>query len=220
MPPLWRRNGFWPRYVGLYTLITLVAFSAIRYKTPWNLLPFYAGAVLMAGYGTAALLGGIPSRLARGLVAAALLLAVSHLAVQNWRANFRYPADPRNPYVYAHTVPDFLRLSQRVTDIASLHPDRSGMLVKVIAGPYEQWPIPWYLRGMTRVGYWLSATDAGRFDDAPIVVAAQDQAGVVAAALGDRYVEEYYGLRPDVILTVFIERESWDRLVASRSRQD
>ena len=37
------------------------------------------------------------------------------------------------------------------------------MLVKVIAGPYEQWPLPWYLRGMTRVGYW-SARRGGRDD--------------------------------------------------------
>jgi uncharacterized protein (TIGR03663 family) len=214
------RNGFWPRYVGLYTVVTLAAFSAIRYKTPWNVLPFYAGAVIMAGYGTAALLGGMRSRLARGFVAAALLLAVSQLAVQNWRANFRYPADPRNPYVYAQTVPDFLRLSKRVTDIASLHPDRSGMLVKVVAGPYEQWPIPWYLRGMTRVGYWPSATKAGRVDDAPIVVAGQDQADAVGAALGDRYVQEFYGLRPEVVLSVFIERASWDRFIASRLPQD
>ncbi|MFO7695031.1 MAG: TIGR03663 family protein [Vicinamibacterales bacterium] len=210
------RNGFWPRYVGLHTLITLVAFSAIRYKTPWNLVPFYAGAVLMAGYGTAAMLGALRSRLGRGLVAGALLAAVVHLAVQDWRANFRYPADPRNPYVYAHTVPDFLRLAERVTDIAALHPDRSGMLVKVFAGPYEQWPIPWYLRGMTRVGYWPSAADAGRFDDAPVVIAAQDQADTVGAALGDRYVQESYGLRPEVLLNLFIERESWDRLMAAR----
>ena len=211
------RNGFWPRYVGLYTVIACAAFSAIPYKTPWNLLPFYAGAVLMAGYGAAALLGGLASRLARAMVAAALLIAVSHLAVQDWRANFRYPADSRNPYVYAQTVPDFLRLSQRVTDVAAVHPDRTGMLVKVVAGPYEQWPIPWYLRGMTHVGYWVSAADAGRVDDAPVVIAAQDQAGAISTALGDRYVQEFYGLRPDVVLTVFIERATWDRLIASRS---
>ena len=214
------RTAFWPRYVGLYTLIACAAFSVIRYKTPWNLLPFYVGAVIMAGYGTAALLGGIASRLARALVAAALLLAVSHLAVQDWRANFRYPADPRNPYVYAQTVPDFLGLARRVTDVAALHPDRTGMLVKVVAGPYEQWPIPWYLRGMTRVGYWVTAADAGRVDDAPVVIAAQDPAEAIGAALGDRYVQEFYGLRPDVILTVFIERASWDRLIESRSGQD
>ena len=43
-----RATGFWPRYVGAYTVITALVFSALRYKTPWNLLPFYAGAVLMA----------------------------------------------------------------------------------------------------------------------------------------------------------------------------
>jgi predicted membrane-bound mannosyltransferase len=209
--------GLWPRYLGWYTVISCVIFSAIRYKTPWNLLPFYAGAVAMAGYGTAVLLRGPSSRAGRAVVAAAVLAAVSHLALQDWRANFRYAADPRNPYVYAHTVPDFLGLVARVTDIAALHPDRAGMLVKVLAGPYEQWPLPWYLRGLTRVGYWVSAADAGRVDDAPVVIAAGDQADAVAAALRDRYVEEHYGLRPDVILTVFIERTSWDRFLASRS---
>jgi uncharacterized protein (TIGR03663 family) len=209
--------GLWPRYLGWYTVISCVIFSAIRYKTPWNLLPFYAGAVAMAGYGTAVLLRGPSSRAGRAVVAAAVLAAVSHLALQDWRANFRYAADPRNPYVYAHTVPDFLGLVARVTDIAALHPDRAGMLVKVLAGPYEQWPLPWYLRGLTRVGYWVSAADAGRVDDAPVVIAAGDQADAVAAALGDRYVQEHYGLRPDVILTVFIERTSWDRFLASRS---
>ncbi len=33
-----RAGGFWPRYLCLYSAITLVAFSAVRYKTPWNLL--------------------------------------------------------------------------------------------------------------------------------------------------------------------------------------
>jgi hypothetical protein len=210
------RAGFWPRYVGLYALIACAAFSAIPYKTPWNLLPFYAGVVAMAGYGSAALLGSLASGPARVLAAAALALAVAHLTLQDWRANFRYPADPRNPYVYAQTVPDFVRLARRVRAVAALDPAGTAMLVKVIAGPYEQWPTPWYLRTMTRVGYWVSAAGAGPLDDAPVVIAAQDQADAVAAELGDRYVQEYYGLRPDVVLTLFIERRSWDRFIASQ----
>jgi predicted membrane-bound mannosyltransferase len=103
-----------------------------------------------------------------------------------------------------------------VTDIAAIHPDRSAMMVKVIAGPYEQWPTPWYLRGMSRVGYWPTAADAGPAEGAPVVIAAQDQAGAVGAELGDRYVQEFYGLRPGVILSVFIERASWDRFIAAR----
>jgi predicted membrane-bound mannosyltransferase len=156
------------------------------------------------------------SRPARALLAAGLVAALSHLGVQNWRANFRYPADPRNPYVYAQTVPDFLRMIRRIADVSAVHPDGARMLVKVIAGPYEQWPAPWYLRHMSRVGYWVSAAAAGRVDDATVVIAASDQADAVGAALGDRYVQEYYGLRPDVVLTLFIERGAWDRFIASR----
>ena len=31
------------------------------------------------------------------------------------------------------------------------------MQVSVIAQPYEQWPLPWYLRTMPNVGYWTPA---------------------------------------------------------------
>jgi len=210
-------TGFWPRYVALYSLVAFVAFSAVRYKTPWNAVPFHVGFVLMAGVGTAAVLGSVTSRAWKAVAALALAAAVTQLGVQSWRASFRYSADPRNPYVYAHTVPDFLRLVQRVTDVAALHPDRQAMPVKVVAGPYEQWPLPWSLRGMTRVGYWTQAADAAPLADAPVVVASQEQADAVASALGDGYVQEFYGLRPDVVLTLFIERESWDRFLASRA---
>ena len=45
----------------------------------------------------------------------------------------------------------------------------------------------------------------------PFIIAGPDVADGVAATLGDRYVSEYYGLRPGVLLTVFIERGLWDR---------
>jgi len=209
------RAGFWPRYVFLYSAITVVAFSVVPYKTPWNLLPFYGGFIVLAGVGAAGLVGMTRSRVARVVLLAALLAACCHLGLQNWRANFRYPADPRNPYAYAQTSPDFLRLVARVADVSAVHPDRAGMLVAVIAGPYEQWPLPWYLRRMTRVGYWQSAAAAGPLAGAPFIIASPDYAAGLDTALGDRYVSEFYGLRPGVILTVFIERGLWDRFIDS-----
>ena len=208
--------GFWPRYVALYSVIAAVAFSAVRYKTPWNALPFYAGFVVVAGCGAAAIIDRMRSRLGKGIVLVVLLAAAGQLGMQNWRANVRYAADPRNPFVYAQTSTDFLRMVARINSLAALHPDRARMLVKVVAGPYEQWPLPWYLRRMTRVGYWPRAEDAGRLDDAAVVVASQENASAVESALGDRYVSEFYGLRPDVILTISIERGLWERLLASR----
>lgn len=211
-----RQAGFWPRYVAVFSAISAVAFAAIPYKTPWNLLPFYVGVVLMAGCGAAALVRGTASRAGQGLLLAALAAGALHLGVQNWRANFRYAADTRNPYAYAQTSPDFLRLVQRVNEVSALHQDRERMLVTVLAGPYEQWPLPWYLRRMTNVGYWATPVDAGRLDDAPVIVASQENAGAVDAALGDRYVSAFYGLRPDVLLTVYVERGLWERFLATR----
>jgi len=34
------------------------------------------------------------------------------------------------------------------------------------------------------------------------------------AALGDRYVSEFYGVRPDVLLTLYVERRLWDRFLS------
>ena len=212
-----RTGGFWPRYLSLYSAVTLAAFSVVRYKTPWNLLPFYGGLVILAGFGAASLLGLLRSRAARAIAVVVLVAACGHLGLQNWRANFRYPADPRNPYVYAQTTTDFLRLVTRVEGISAVHPERERMLVAVVAGPYEQWPLPWYLRRMERVGFWTSATAAEPLDRMPFVIAAPEFSDAVAASLGDRYVAEYYGLRPGVLLSVFIERGLWDRFLAKRS---
>jgi predicted membrane-bound mannosyltransferase len=93
------------------------------------------------------------------------------------------------------------------------------MLVKVIAGTYEQWPLPWYLRHMTRVGYWNRAAEASPSDGTPVIVASRENTSALDAALADRYVSEFYGLRPDVILTVYIERALWERFIASRQQQ-
>lgn len=207
---------YWPRYLALYSVITAVAFSAIRYKTPWNALPFYTGAVLVAGVGAAAILKGLKGRALKAGAVVLLLAAAGQLALQDWRANFRYPADPRNPYVYAHTSTDFLRLVTRVADVSRAHPDRQHMLVKVVAGPYEQWPLPWYLRDRDRVGYWIRPDEAAPLPGTPVIISSQEHADTIGALLGDDYVSEYYGLRPDALLAVFIERGLWERFLETR----
>ena len=90
------------------------------------------------------------------------------------------------------------------------------MLVKVVAGPYEQWPFPWYARDLTRVGYWSLAAEAGALDGVPVILASPENVAAVEAAVGERYVSEFYGLRPGVLLTLFVERGLWERFVESR----
>jgi len=208
-----RDRVFWTRYFTANVVIVAALFSAIPYKTPWNLMPFYIGMTVLAGIGFAALLRATSSRVMRGALVGAFVIASGQLGWQAWRASVVYASDPRNPYVYAHTVPDAVRMATRIRDLAALHPDGADMQVSVIAPPHEQWPLPWYLRTLPHVGYWAAPGDALALR-APVIVVSTDHAEALDGALGDRYVSEFYGLRAEVLLTLYIERSLWERFLS------
>jgi len=66
---------------------------------------------------------------------------------------------------------------------------------------------------MPNVGYWTALDDALALN-APVIVASMDQTAALDGTLGDRYVSEFYGLRPEVLLTLYVERELWERFLA------
>lgn len=204
---------FWARYLTCNVVVAAAIFSAIRYKTPWNLLPFYVGVIVLAGIGFSTLVQATASRAVRGALAAGLVIASGQLGWQAWRASVTYASDPRNPYVYAQTVPDAVRMATRIRELAAVHPDGARMQVSVIAPPYEQWPLPWSLRAMPYVGYWTAPGDALALQ-APVVVASMEHTAALDASLGDRYVSEFYGLRPEVLLALYVERGLWERFLA------
>lgn len=206
------------RFLAFYSLLTAAVYSAIPYKTPWNMLPFVIGFIMLAGVGAARLVSdrrrrGV--RLAAGLVLTAGLV---QLGAQSRRANFVYPADTRNPYVYAQTSPDYLRLVRRVEEISAISPDSRDLLVKVVAGPYETWPLPWSLRRFGRVGYWPDAASAGDLGRPAVVIASAEAAAALGPRLETDYQPELYGLRPEVFLTLFIRNDLWKSFLETRGR--
>jgi uncharacterized protein (TIGR03663 family) len=205
-------RGFWTRYLVTYAILTTAIFSALPYKTPWNILPFYSAVLVVAGLGFAWLTERLPSATGRAILTALVAIAAMHLGWQAWRASVTYAADPRNPYVYAQTVPDAVRMATRIRDLAALDTHGAAMQVSVIASPYEQWPLPWYLRAMPNVGYWTAPGDPVALQ-APVIVSSMEHSGALDAALGDRYVSEFYGLRPNVLLSLYIERDLWNRFL-------
>jgi len=207
------------RFLVFFTLISTAAYSLIPYKTPWNALPFYVGFIMLSGYGAAALLKAFRSRSLRALFFLLVAAGFLHIGAQAWRASFVYPADPRNPYVYAQTSPDFLKLVRRVEELAALYPDHEKMLIKVIAGPYETWPLPWYLRRFDRVGYWTDASAAGPPEDAAIVITDTEQAVRLESGLNASFQSEYYELRPNVFLVLHVRNELWEEYLKTRAEK-
>lgn len=209
-------NRRFVRFLACYTVLMTVAYAAIPYKTPWCLLGFLHGMILLAGVGVASLVRLARYVPLRALVGVGFAAGALHLGVQAYRANFVYYADTRNPYVYAHTSTDVLRLAQRVNDLAELHPDGRAMLVKVMAPGADYWPLPWYLRRLQQVGYWTYVPDT---PDAPVVIASVELEDALAGRLCGLYQQEYYGLRPEVLLTVYIRSDLWATFMESRARR-
>src|SRR3989454_6543654 len=87
-------------FLAFYTVLLTAIYSAISYKTPWCLLGFFYGMILLAGVGAAALLEFFRARPVKVAVVAALVGLTAQLSWQAWRSSFVYPTDRRNPYVY------------------------------------------------------------------------------------------------------------------------
>ncbi|MCX6866529.1 MAG: glycosyltransferase family 39 protein [Verrucomicrobia bacterium] len=210
-PTAWAIDPDLAFFLAVYTICMTLVYAIIPYKTPWNMLGFLHGLILMAGIGAAALLHRLPRFGARAVLVSVLLLAAGQLAAQAWRANFRFCADPRNPYVYAHSVPDVIRLSRRIHEIAALHADGPSMPIHVITPDY--WPLPYYLRQLKRIGYWSEIPTS---PDAPVIVASAAMQEPLEPLLKDHYHTAYYGLRPGVLLVLNIRQDLWDRYLMEK----
>jgi uncharacterized protein (TIGR03663 family) len=188
------------RFVALDTLCAAAVYSAIPYKTPWNLLPFYAGFVILAGQGAAVLLDASRTKAIRAAVLVLLAAGVGHLGWESYRASFVFHSDSRNPWVYAQTVPDVFRLVARLDRISRARPEGKDLLIKVVADPSETWPLPWYLRSYRMVGYWTRAADAGGLEGVPVIICSVEAAEQFGPPLEEGFQLDYYGLRPGVLL--------------------
>ena len=206
------------RFLGFYTLLMLVLYSAIPYKTPWCLLGFLHGMILLAGAGAVFLVRASRGVAMTALVCALLVAAAAHLGWQAFAGSFRFAADPRNPYVYAHTGTDVFEIVGRLKALARAHPDGLAMPVQVISRE-NLWPLPWYLRGFSNVAWWNGVSDPA--PNAPVIVATPDMEEALLRKLydlpppGERelYVsvfERPVELRPRVELRGYAARTLWD----------
>ena len=206
-------NTWFLRFIAIYTFTLLLAYSLIPYKTPWCMLTFLHGLVILAAAGAVFLIQIIPVTFGRVIVSVVLIAAAAQLIQQNNRTNFRFFADSRNPYVYAHTVTDAVRLSKLTAELADIHPDQNGMLIQIIAEPENYWPFPWYLRRFTRVGYW---SDIPEQIVAPVVITSQAIQPLIEPTFTVDYHQESFGLRSRVMVFVYIQKNLWDSYLQTR----
>ncbi len=206
--PKFGRDPYLARFLAVYTLVLMVVYSVIPYKTPWLGLGFLQPAIMLAGVGAVKLVVDLRFRILQIACIAVLAYSFHGLARQMRLSSFLYHADERNPAVYSHTSTNAVRLADQVRDVVTLAPDGKYTSIKVISPEY--WPMPWYWRDLARVGYWFELPANPR---APIVVTTPFFAEQIRPMLEGEYFETIAGLRPNFFLQVFIKQELWDRYV-------
>lgn len=210
-PPFHRRLA---RFLTVYTAVLTALYAGISYKTPWCALGFLHGMTLLAGIGAAALWRWARQPVLRGGLAVVLLGGVGHLTVLARSAVGPYDTDQRNPWVYAHTSRDLLRLVDRVLAIAQASGDPARMEVNVLALGGDYWPLPWYLRRLKETR-WADGIPADPY--APVVIASARLHAALDEKSDKRWISAgYYEHRPRVFLELFVELELWKRYLASR----
>jgi predicted membrane-bound mannosyltransferase len=128
--------------------------------------------------------------------------ALGFSAYQTIDLNFFHYDDDRYAYVNAHTRREFISLVVTINQIAQRAGTGTETTIAVTSPEY--WPLPWYLRGYRRVGYFGGIPESR---DA-IVIGSETQDTELRAALGDAY--ERMGpfvLRPGVNLLLYARRE-------------
>lgn len=203
------------RFITFFTFVTIIVYSAIPYKTPWCMLSFLCGLIILAAAGIAGLLSVICGRFFKVAVCGIFLACILHLASQSCRGNFKYHADPANPYVYAHTHEDVPDVAGAIEEMAAVWPDGYNTYIQAIFPKDDYWPFPWYLRDFERVAYQIKVMEelpaAAVIIFSPLVQAKlmeQINAGE------DSYVSlynSYKQLRPAVELRVLVRKDLWER---------
>jgi uncharacterized protein (TIGR03663 family) len=193
-------------FCALWSFGLIAAYSLIPYKTPWLVLNFIIPLALIAGYAVQAIYEVDRGQLR--LVLAILLVAAGVAMFQTIDLNFvNYDNDnPKYVYVYAHTTRPTLDLVDQIEQIAK---QESGDLTGITVVSPDYWPLPWYLRNFSRVGYFGRMAPSTE----PLIIANENQKAEMEANFGTLYQQVQsnapggvFELRPGVKLLLYRRR--------------
>lgn len=200
------KNSF-ALFAALWAFGLIAAYSLVPYKTPWLTLNFILPLTLIAGYAVQRIyeLERGQFRLPVILIVAATLVGLYQTIDLNF---FNYDNDNSYyVYVYAHTKRGTKQLVDEIDKIAKEGTEGGRTGITIVSREY--WPLPWYLRNYSRVGYYGHMTPTTE----PLIIASEEQRAEVESTFGALYrqvpsgeVGGAFALRPGVNLLLYAKR--------------
>jgi len=178
------------KFISVATLVQLIVYSAIPYKTPWTMMSFWQGMLLAAAFGLGELKKFIPSFYWN--------LTVAFIAVflfgQVYFNSVVYSANQKNPFVYSHPENEIKTIEPLLTKVAAVQSEYLDTPIYIAATQNDYWPLPWYLRKFKKISWNDSITnDVYKF---PIVLA--------SPGLENSLIEKLYTLPPAGTVNLYL----------------
>lgn len=176
------------RYLAIYGVGVLAAYSIVRYKTPWCIISIVWPLLFIFG---AALLFLPPVYRRIGNLVALVLIAVS--LGQSIRLNYFRCTTDTEPYVYVQTYNDIWKLTEPLLKLAHRDPTKYQLVGHMIRT--SAYPLPWILGDFTRVGYYEKDNLPGTLD-ADFLLVQEDKSATVESKLHGTYYTMPLTIRP------------------------
>src|SRR2546423_4032326 len=175
------------RYLAIYGVGTLVAYSIVHYKTPWCIIniiwPFlfvFAGALINA-----------PSKHQLFANAAIAALLLHSLGSTIWVNYLRCTTDTE-PYVYVQTYNGIFKFTDPLLKMAKRDPANYHLIGSIIRA--SSYPLPWILGDFSRVGYYEHGNLPQKVDGDFLLVE-EERIAEVEGKLQDSYYTDTLKIR-------------------------
>lgn len=188
-------------FLAYYAFFLAAIYSLIPYKTPWLALSLWLPISLLAARAVNSLwhkaVMHLPLHVAIPVFCTFGVLGAALIAHDTRQRVYMHPADEANPYAYAHTSEDLLGLPAEIEEFARRNAIQSPRIAVVAADP---WPLPWYLRHFSQVGFWQPGQQMGKAD---FYVTSTEAAEQYADRLRN-FRPDFFGLRPGVLILLWL----------------
>ena len=176
------------RYLAIYGVGTLMAYSIVNYKTPWCIISIVWPLLFLFAAGILLLEAKV--RLAgRAIAIAALVVSLGLCLRLNF---FRFTTDSE-PYVYVQTYEDINKLTDPLLSLAKRNPTYYQLVGHMIR--QSAYPLPWILGDFTKVGYYEKENLPSPID-ADFLLVQEDKVETVESKLKGAYYTMPLTIRP------------------------
>ena len=175
------------RYLAIYGVGTLIAYTYVKYKTPWCIISFAWPFLFIFG---AAILLVRPKYLRATYVGIGVLLAIS--LGTSIRLNYFRCTTDTEPYVYVQTYNDIFKLTDPLLKLAKRDPANYHLTGHLIRS--STYPLPWILGDFTHIGYYEHGNMPQDLDGAFLLVQ-EDKIKDVEPKLRNAYYTQPLRLR-------------------------